>query len=343
MRHHPAGPRWSAPAEQACFVGRQGTALAAAAGSLWLFGGRVAGKGREYVDDLWMRPLGVETQPWTQCPPTAPWPSARHNHCLVPVRGGTALLLHGGAQHGALEGRHYVQEYCASVWIYDLATGHWAEHPPLQPAPSGRHCHSLVAWPGNDDTLVLFGGYDGHAYCNDVWLLHVPTLTWRRLPDDVAPPSPRSQHAACVMDDHLWVFGGYWYDAASKCEVYYNDLYALPLHSQQPGSWVRVRAANAPHRRNRGSLFVVRQRLWLVNGNYYDNRRGTDQWFTDCHELCEALGSHPHWVLHEAAGAAPPQSHLAHAVVESEGCVYLFGGEKDGARARSLHVFVAPP
>ena len=42
-------------------VGRQGTGMALHGGWLYVFGGRLAGRGRDYGDDLFRRPQGLQS------------------------------------------------------------------------------------------------------------------------------------------------------------------------------------------------------------------------------------------------------------------------------------------
>ncbi|KAG0231554.1 hypothetical protein BGW41_002157 [Actinomortierella wolfii] len=73
--------------------------------------------------------------------------------------------------------------------------------------PSKRNDHSATIW--DDNRIVIFGGSDEtNHYCNDVHILHVPTLTWET-PEIVGPsPAGRVKHAATIIDDKLYVSGG---------------------------------------------------------------------------------------------------------------------------------------
>jgi N-acetylneuraminic acid mutarotase len=79
-------------------------------------------------------------------------------------------------------------------------------------------------------TLVImfyrFGGVgDKHLY-NDTWSFDISTRKWTELQCTGSIPSPRSGHAAVLVDDVLYVFGGY------TGETYLGDLYALQLSSE---------------------------------------------------------------------------------------------------------------
>lgn len=59
-------------------------------------------------------------------------------------------------------------------------------------------------------SLCRFGGAadDQHCY-NDTWLFDVSTRKWTELPCTGIIPSPRQGHAAALVGDVMYVFGGY--------------------------------------------------------------------------------------------------------------------------------------
>ena len=77
-----------------------------------------------------------------------------------------------------------------------------------------------------DDTTVLFGGYGGGAYLNDVYTLTVSgtSATWAPLSSGGATPSGRHAHTMTALGDGTMVlFGGYTSGA------YLNDVYTLTV------------------------------------------------------------------------------------------------------------------
>jgi hypothetical protein len=72
-----------------------------------------------------------------------------------------------------------------------------------------------------------FGGKgDQHLY-NDTWSFDISTRKWTELQCTGSIPSPRTGHAAVLVDDVKYVFGGY-----SSGEGCLDDLYALQLSSE---------------------------------------------------------------------------------------------------------------
>jgi N-acetylneuraminic acid mutarotase len=75
--------------------------------------------------------------------------------------------------------------------------------------------------------LCRFGGTDDQHHYNDTWSFNILTRTWTKLQCTGSIPSPRSGHAAVIVDDVMYVFGGFSADKA-----YLDDLIALHLSSE---------------------------------------------------------------------------------------------------------------
>ena len=73
-----------------------------------------------------------------------------------------------------------------------------------------------------------FGGA-GHQkhYHNDTWSFDILMRKWTELQCTGSIPSPSYCHAAVLVDDVMYVFGG-----LSVHEGYMDDLYALQLSSE---------------------------------------------------------------------------------------------------------------
>ena len=54
----------------------------------------------------------------------------------------------------------------------------------------------------------MFGGTDGSYHYNDTWAFDVATNSWSELSCIGYIPVPREGHAAAVVDDVAYVFGG---------------------------------------------------------------------------------------------------------------------------------------
>ena len=72
-----------------------------------------------------------------------------------------------------------------------------------------------------------FGGSDGSHYFNDTWSFNISTREWTKLQCTGSIPSPRADHAAVLVDDIMYVFGG-----RAPDRTRYGDLTALNLSSK---------------------------------------------------------------------------------------------------------------
>ncbi len=88
----------------------------------------------------------------------------------------------------------------------------------------------MFVTPHSLSTLVIilcrFGGRGDHHWYNDTWSFDISTRKWTELQCTGSIPSPRSSHAAVLVDDVMYVFGGY----TGKTDL--GDLYALQLSSE---------------------------------------------------------------------------------------------------------------
>lgn len=71
-----------------------------------------------------------------------------------------------------------------------------------------------------------FGGTDGLYHYNDTWQFDVPTRTWKEVTCIGFIPVPREGHAAALVDDVMYVFGGRGVDGKDL-----GDLAAFKISS----------------------------------------------------------------------------------------------------------------
>ena len=72
--------------------------------------------------------------------------------------------------------------------------------------PSQRSLHVGIVV---DDSLYIFGGYDGTQRTNDFYRFDFDTCTWTQIITNNLPPSPRDRHVAVVYDRFIYIFGGF--------------------------------------------------------------------------------------------------------------------------------------
>jgi hypothetical protein len=75
--------------------------------------------------------------------------------------------------------------------------------------------------------ICRFGGRGGPRDFNDTWSFNISTRIWTELQCTGSTPSPRTEHAAVLVDGVMYVFGG-----RSLNEAKLGDLTALNLSSK---------------------------------------------------------------------------------------------------------------
>jgi hypothetical protein len=71
-----------------------------------------------------------------------------------------------------------------------------------------------------------FGGRDGAHIFNDTQSFNISTRRWTELQCTGSIPSPRAGHAAVLVDDAIYVLGGF------TGKTHLDDLTALQLSSE---------------------------------------------------------------------------------------------------------------
>ncbi|KAI0801041.1 galactose oxidase [Fomes fomentarius] len=152
--------------------------------------------------------LNLVSREWTRISVDGPAPSGRTGHSVVMV--GPRIYIFGGEANG---------EFFNDLWCFDLSTlvskpaweqlelpkGHSLK-------PSKRSGHVCVA---HKNELLVFGGTDGRYHYNDTWGFDLATKSWSELPCTGYIPCPREGHAAALVDDIMYIFGGRGVDGAN--------------------------------------------------------------------------------------------------------------------------------
>ena len=98
-----------------------------------------------------------------------------------------------------------------------------------------RRCHSVVQI---QETVWIFGGYDGEDVFGDIWQLNMETLQWSRLSREL--PVPVYFHAMTLSEEGKMVmFGGVDYvEQNTRTSAVYTSWLKVP--SLQTMAWEAV-------------------------------------------------------------------------------------------------------
>jgi hypothetical protein len=125
--------------------------------------------------------------------------------------------------------------------------------------PCPRSLHSAVIW---NDSMYIFGGYNGHVRVNDFHAFSFTTRRWSPvLPaaHSGMPPSPRDRHVSVVHGNTLYIFGGF--DGTSRT----NDFYGFDFSSM---TWREIvpRTGSPPSERHSHASVVYGNSMYVFGG-----------------------------------------------------------------------------
>ena len=143
----------------------------------------------------------------------AGYPSVRYSACAV-ANYGKLFVTHG--YHYNHEDKH--PAWKSDAWSFDMVTHQWKKVHDGEGAgaPSARYSTSCVLF---DNALWMYGGDDGgHKYSmnnyvfgahfSEMWRLDLRSFQWRMVEYVGAAPPKRALHAATVVKNSMYVYGG---------------------------------------------------------------------------------------------------------------------------------------
>lgn len=196
--------------------------------------------------------LNLVSREWTCIHVTGAAPHGRIGHSVVMI--GPKVYVFGGEADG---------EYFNDLWCFDLSTlvskPRWQqiELPKgVTDRPSPRSAHICVAY---KDQLVIFGGIDGKSHYNDTWVFDTMNKAWSELACTGYIPSQREGHAAALVDDIMYVFGGRGVDGANI-----GQLAAFKITSKR---WFMFQNMGPePSARSGHGMAAIGSRVYVLGG-----------------------------------------------------------------------------
>ncbi|KAI0294941.1 hypothetical protein BC826DRAFT_1009522 [Russula brevipes] len=235
---------------------RVGHAGALVSSVLLIWGGdtNASGQGGQVLnepqdDSLYL--LNLVSREWARVVINGPGPVGRYGHAVTMV--GSKFFVFGGQVDG---------EFLNDMWSFDLNTLKskpvWesCEPAPGDEKPPRRTGHASVT---HGDRIIIFGGTDGRYHYNDTWMFDISTRKWTELQCTGYIPSPREGHAAALVDDMMYVFGGRGVDGTDL-----GDLTAYKLSTQR---WFMFQNMGpSPSRRSGHAMASHGTRVFVLGG-----------------------------------------------------------------------------
>lgn len=128
----------------------------------------------------------------------------------------------------------------------------WYQGPEGSGSPSARFGHSASLI--NGSKMLIFGGWNGRLFYNDLYLLDLEVMAWSQPKCTGPTPSPRQGHTAIQVGTNLIIQGGFIFDEERQIgsgfkqgtqlrSCYLNDLRILDTENF---IWSRLRVSGTP-------------------------------------------------------------------------------------------------
>lgn len=96
----------------------------------------------------------------------------------------------------------------SDISCLDFETMTWSEVPSFgQISPTPRRGHAMC-YNETRKQIIIFGGFDGHCYLNDVYCFEIEKLVWLKPSVAGEVPLPRTGHAISMLGRFLFIAGG---------------------------------------------------------------------------------------------------------------------------------------
>ncbi|KAI8811371.1 hypothetical protein BJ742DRAFT_139280 [Cladochytrium replicatum] len=179
---------------------------------LLVFGGS---DGVGVLNDVWI--LDLETYAWEEMITTGNAPAGRSLHTIANLMVGQTsdnlnkhrIYVWGGGEQGSVPVKD------TAVHCLDIESGRWIQVTKAgeSECPSLRLGHSIVSFCRRNEipswSFAVFGGMNGAHYYNDIWFFDTKRNLWTQQPTTGEAPSPRTGHAATLVDErYMLVHGG---------------------------------------------------------------------------------------------------------------------------------------
>ncbi|KAG5651610.1 hypothetical protein H0H81_008070 [Sphagnurus paluster] len=251
---------------------RYGHALpsnATASGDLYIFGGLVREAAR---NDLYL--FSTRDNSATLLYTGGEVPSARVGHASALVS--NVLIVWGGDTKTDGKSKEKQDD---GLYLLNLVSKEWTRVSVHGPGPVGRYGHAVtmagsrfIVFGGQVDGEFLneiFGGTDGQYHYNDTWAFDLQTRQWSELQCIGFIPTPREGHAAAVIDDVIYVFGGRGVDGKDL-----GDLSAFKISNQR---WYMFQNMGpSPSGRSGHAMASVGTRVYVLGGESFTPSKTDD-------------------------------------------------------------------
>uniref|UniRef100_A0A0G4GFY8 RING-type domain-containing protein n=1 Tax=Chromera velia CCMP2878 TaxID=1169474 RepID=A0A0G4GFY8_9ALVE len=239
-------------AEEGAPPARSGAQAVAYNGSVYIFGGYTKKDG-EYFNDVWC--FEPARNRWRLLQTAGEAAPKRTDHSCT-VAGGLMFVFGGSDGRQRFDDLRTLNlQVTPQRWMECKSSRH----------PSGRFGHSAVIW---ENSMYVFGGWDGHDTLAELWEYMIPTNTWTKLDGRGNLPQSRYRHSAVAICGSVFIFGG-----VDKGQNRFRDLFEFDCTSL---TWMEVITQGHPPtaRTFHRAVTCDDGRMYILGG--FDGRRRAD-------------------------------------------------------------------
>lgn len=239
----------------------------------------------------------------------------RVNHAAVAV--GSKIYSFGG--YSSSEG--YEVSGKIDIYVLDTDTLRWS---PLayvtcgDEVPFKRYGHTVAA---HGRRIYLWGGRNDLSASNILHCFDVDSLTWTIPPTTGKPPLAADGHSACVINDYMYIFGGFQDDT----EKFGQTVHRLNLNILE---WEEVETYDVPPvSRDFHTASPIGTRMYIFGGRSSNedivNEHVKSEFY--CNKIMYLNTENMKWCTPSTLGR-PPCGRRSHSAVVYENKIYIIGG-----------------
>uniref|UniRef100_A0AAV2MAJ1 Uncharacterized protein n=1 Tax=Knipowitschia caucasica TaxID=637954 RepID=A0AAV2MAJ1_KNICA len=189
------------------------------------------------------------------------WLHMSDGNPYTPARTGSAGVYISSTGSMYLFGGFDLNRALGDLIKYNITSNQWDSRS-YGHSPVARHSHTAVEWSGN---MVIFGGELANgSLSSDVWMYRPLQDDWQQLGFSFSHGAPRlANHAAAVVDSHLYVFGG-----RTEEDMFSSSLFRFGLHGSGRWETVEPTGGKPPATAGHSMVFHSPSRTLLVYGGH---------------------------------------------------------------------------
>lgn len=188
--------------------------------SMYIFGGCTTNA--TAFNDLWR--FDLSKRMWIRPMATGTYPVPKAYTTMIAYKDN--LILFGGWTHPSPSQYYQNVTMFNDIHFYNINVNRWTLVNTLNtPPPIAGHSACV-----RDNEMIVFGGLVGEEQINcsnDVWVLDLNLMTWRKQPTSTPRPNPRYAQSLIVLDnDRFMLLGG---AQTFHNRFVYNDCWILTM------------------------------------------------------------------------------------------------------------------